>query len=155
KILVIGMPLFSILSDEERLAVLGHEVGHFVNGDPTRTIFIGTAINTLVEWYPLLLPAPNVVYDRGLLEMLTRPVLNLFMRGLAGFVKLLIKALSHLSWHNTQRAEYLADNMAARVGGSDAMIAALEKLHYHNFFDLVVQRVTLNRDKPDLFAEYH
>lgn len=47
KILIIGLPLFSILSDEERLNCLGHEMGHFVNGDPTRTIFIGTALNSL------------------------------------------------------------------------------------------------------------
>lgn len=155
KVLVIGMPLFSILSDEERLALLGHEIGHFANGDPTRTIFISTAIHTLVEWYPLLLPAPSYSARPGLLVLVIRPISNLFMRGLAGMVKVVVSALSHLSWHNSQRAEYLADSMAAQIGGSAAMISMLEKLHYHEFFELVVQRVSLSRKSPDLFAEYH
>ncbi|MBN9389526.1 MAG: M48 family metallopeptidase [Chloroflexi bacterium] len=120
KILIIGLPLFSILSDEERLAVLGHEIGHCINGDPNRTLFIGTAINSLVTWYPLLLPARSRFYNPGLLVLLTRPILNVILRGVTWCVKMLIQILSNLNWRETQRAEYLADSMAAKVGGSEA-----------------------------------
>jgi heat shock protein HtpX len=51
KILTIGLPLFTILPKEERLALLGHEVGHIANRDLGRSVFVGGAITTLTTWY--------------------------------------------------------------------------------------------------------
>lgn len=155
KILIIGLPLYSILTDEERLAVLGHEIGHCINGDPNRTLFIGSAINSLITWYPLVLPARSRVYNPGILVLLTRPILNFILRGVAWCVKMLVGLLSNLNWRETQRAEYLADSMAAKVAGSEAVQSMLGKLHYGDSFELVVQQVALNKNKPDLFEEYH
>lgn len=154
KKLTLGLPLFSTLNDDERLALLGHEIGHCVNGDPNRTLFIGTAIAFLVAWYPLLLPAPSSLYKPGLLVLLTRPILNLLLRALAQVVKLLVKLLSNLNWRDSQRAEYLADALGASIGGSSAMLSMLEKLHYHDSFSLTLHKVALSKTKLDLFEEY-
>jgi Zn-dependent protease with chaperone function len=154
KKLTLGLPLFSTLTDDERLALLGHEIGHCVNGDPNRNLFIGSAIASLVAWYPLLQPAPSRFYKPGLLVMLTRPILNLLLRTLAQVVKLLVKLLSNLNWRDSQRAEYLADALAARIGGSSAMLSMLEKLHYHDSFNLALHKVALSKNKLDLFEEY-
>ena len=45
--LFIGLPLFAILDDAERVSVLGHELAHGVNGDPTRGFVVGTA---MISW---------------------------------------------------------------------------------------------------------
>jgi Zn-dependent protease with chaperone function len=50
RILTIGLPLFTILPKEERMALLGHEIGHFANNDVARSVFVGSAIGTLATW---------------------------------------------------------------------------------------------------------
>ncbi|MFN3629436.1 MAG: M48 family metalloprotease [Casimicrobiaceae bacterium] len=41
-------PLMAILSPEERIAVMAHELSHGANGDPLRGTFLSGAVNTLV-----------------------------------------------------------------------------------------------------------
>jgi hypothetical protein len=68
-------------------------------------------------------------------------------RGWAGLTQ-----LAHLSWHESQRAEYLADALAARIAGTEAAISALKKLRYGVSFT-TVQRLALNDAAGDLFVE--
>lgn len=46
RLLRLGLPLWGPLSDEARLALLGHELGHLVNGDPMTGLLTQPAMNT-------------------------------------------------------------------------------------------------------------
>ncbi|MEK7066245.1 MAG: M48 family metallopeptidase, partial [Patescibacteria group bacterium] len=49
KVLRIGLPLWNVLNEEEKLDLLGHEISHCTNKDPSRRIVIGTAIDILID----------------------------------------------------------------------------------------------------------
>lgn len=61
--------------------------------------------------------------------------------------------LSHLLWHDSQRAEYLADHLAAQVGGTAAALATLDKLHYSGMFTQAVRTVSLGKHSCAMFDE--
>lgn len=156
--ITIGLPLFAILSPQEQIAILAHEVAHGVNGDPNRGFFVGSAINTLMQWYSLLRPAYSLADDVGyshsssfgFFTFIANFIANIIMRILASFPWLGAYVLSHLLWHNSQRAEYFADALAAKVSSTPAMLSALEKLHYTQAFDQSVQQVCIGIDKQDI-----
>ncbi|MDX3234477.1 M48 family metalloprotease [Streptomyces sp. ME03-5709C] len=123
KVLTIGLGLWEVLTPQQRVAVLGHEFGHFVNGDTSETLFIGSAQRTLVEWYVLLRPQDDSS-GLGLVESAVR----LFMFVPTSAVLLTLHVLAHLTLRAGQQAEYLADDLAARVGSTDAARDMLDVL---------------------------
>jgi hypothetical protein len=56
RVVHIGIPLWFTLEPQPRVAVLGHEVGHFVNGDLRRSLLVGSSIDTLIELVQALTP---------------------------------------------------------------------------------------------------
>ncbi len=153
KILYIGLPLWTILSAEEKTALISHELSHGINGDPMRGFFIGTAINSLIEWFIILRPDRIWEPENGLLGILMFP-LNIFLLILSQIVWFGIYALSHLLWINSQKAEYLADHLATKSCGTKPMLDLLEKGQLGaNRFMSVLHRVALSQKKKDLFSE--
>src|SRR5262249_61111144 len=53
-VLWIGLPLWMALRPQERLALIGHEIAHGVNGDGTRGFIVGSALSGLHEWIGVL-----------------------------------------------------------------------------------------------------
>lgn len=53
-VLGIGIPLWLAMSPEQRVAILAHELAHGVNGDATRGVLLGSAIQSLYEWLDFL-----------------------------------------------------------------------------------------------------
>jgi Zn-dependent protease with chaperone function len=51
RVLTLGLPLVAILDRQERVALAAHELAHARNGDSTRGLFVGSAINGLAECY--------------------------------------------------------------------------------------------------------
>jgi len=125
-VLIIGVPFWLTLKDQERLALLAHEFGHTVNGDPARRGIIAAAIQVLWQWRDLWgTPSiwstdtnTNYVVDEGLLGR----IMTGTMRALISAV---IAVLTRLLYIESQRAEYLADALSAKVAGSDAAIALM------------------------------
>jgi heat shock protein HtpX len=146
-VLFIGLPLFSILDDAERVSLLGHELAHGVNGDPTRGFVVGTAIDSLTGWYRMLHPGR---IGGGIIAMCSQ----LIMLALARVVLSVALALVYLLSHTKQRAEYLADALGARAGGTPAVLRLLEKLHLGHTFVQTRRRVALTGG-ADFFAEWH
>jgi Zn-dependent protease with chaperone function len=141
----LGIPLLACLAPQERVAILGHELGHQGNGDPRRGSFVGTALGTLESWAMLLRPQPgNVVYRSHEVSALASMLANGVLAILSRIVRLIAVLLIHLIWRASQRAEYLADELAARVAGSEASVSALRKLGLQSVFREVVQSATLN-----------
>jgi hypothetical protein len=152
-VLCVGLPLWSILTNQEKVALLAHELAHSVNGDVTRGRFIGTAIGALVGWYGLLHPDHIWAPGSGIRGLPMIPF-NLLLLALCQAAILGAFLMSHLLWRDTQRAEYLADHLAASVAGTDAMLSLLDKLHLGKAFTTTLHRVTLSREADlDLFEE--
>jgi heat shock protein HtpX len=153
RVLTIGLPLFTILEDREKIALLAHELGHCINRDMRRGFYIGSALNTLIYWYGIIRPAylwPKHSQDNSLV-IISIFLTNVLLLGLSKIIQLGIYILAHLIFRESQRAEYLADAQANRVSGTRAMVAMLEKLHFSEIFTLSVQTVALNPDKQKLF----
>ena len=128
RILFIGLPLWLTLEPQERVALLGHELGHGVNRDATRGGFISGALNALVELHTTLEPDELLPSEDGIFGFLKLPfqlVLLLWSRVFLGLAYLLLL----LFFRSSQRAEYYADAIAMRLAGSAATVRLLERLH--------------------------
>lgn len=129
----LGAPLMAILSPEERIAVMAHELSHGANGDPLRGTFLSGAVNTLVTWAIALRPGSIGRLGEGMplgvvVTLLGIP-LELSLLAASEFLLLAARALLLLVLRQSQRAEYLADLLAATVAGTSEMQAALEKTY--------------------------
>lgn len=140
----IGLPLVSILSREEWVALIGHEIGHGVNGDIQRSVFVGAAVKTLQDWDYFLRPHSLLSSESGVPGVLMLPV-NLVLYALSTVTRWGILALAFLLYRDSQRAEYLADQIATKAAGSDAVLLLLEKFNLAEFYDLVLQKTALNK----------
>ncbi len=161
RVLYLGLPLFGILNAQEKVALLGHELAHGVNGDPVRGLFIGSAINTLDRLYRLLRPTQIVNRQTRAVRRasagwgiaaISAMLSNVLMLALTHLLRLVIRGVLLLVWHTSQRAEYLADALGAQVGGTEANLGLLTKLHMDETVDLVTHRVALIGAKADLMA---
>ncbi len=150
-VVTIGLPLFAILTPQEQIAILAHELAHGVNGDPRRGFLIGSAVRSLQQWHQLCLPDSlqretgryAIGTTTGFLVYASQSLANVLMRGCSRAPWLGAYLLSHLLWRDSQRAEYYADWLAARVGGTAAALTALDKLHLENVVARTVQHVAI------------
>ncbi|MEU3075013.1 M48 family metallopeptidase [Streptomyces laurentii] len=120
RVLWLGMSLWAVLSPQERVALLGHEFGHYAHGDTRHSLVVGSALRTLGEWRYLLtgFPTTNLVEQAaGLLTVPPRWAVQ-------GLTLLLDQA----TLRDAQRSEYRADASAARVGGRAAAVGLLDRL---------------------------
>jgi Zn-dependent protease with chaperone function len=149
RVLAIGSALFVALAPGERVALIAHELAHARNGDSSRSVIVGGAMNALREVYRALLGGAGTLGDslpivewvaRGLLWLVARPILGLYY-----VLRLLLLRDSH-------RAEYLADALAARVAGSEAEIGVEEKLLLRSVYETVAIR-TSREEGSDLFQQ--
>lgn len=150
QVLYLGLQLFCILSGPERVALLGHELAHGVNGDLNRGRVVGAAMQTLRRWYFMLHPG-HIVNPNSDLSPINIAT-NLILVSLASLVKWYAVGLIHLLWQDSQRAEYLADALGARASGTEPAFQMLGKLHMSSACDLAVRRVLLTRKNEDVFA---
>lgn len=151
RVMSLGLPLWSILSAEERISLIGHELAHGVNGDVSRGFFVGSAVHSLVTWADMLRPDEIWESHMGWRGLVAIP-LNLMLLGLAQLAWLSAYGLMHLLWRNKQRAEYLADYLAATAGGTPATLSMLDKLHLGASCHLAMQRVALGNPRADMFG---
>lgn len=126
--------MFAALPPEQRVALIGHEVAHARNGDSRRGLVVGSAWAALEALYRILAPDPYAegpdVFMNGAYWLVSRPVYGL----------LLLHA--RLTAHDAQRAEYLADALAADVAGTDAVVGLLETILLEGVVRSVVKRST-------------
>jgi Zn-dependent protease with chaperone function len=139
--LYLGVPLWAILDERERIALVAHELAHGANDDVNLNFFITSALDALVAWYNVLTPKLTVT-GRHAGETIVEPILL----GLASLPRLGINAMCHLLWRDSQRDEYLADHAAATVSGTAAMVSLMEKLHFGRTFALTLQRIAQGLD---------
>jgi Zn-dependent protease with chaperone function len=143
RVLVLGLPLLAGLEPQHRVALIAHEIGHDRNGDARRSLIVGSAVIGLDRLSDLLRPEPQ--YDSDYLAHAAGlgPI-GWISGGLMWLVSRPVDAVlwleAHLLLRDMQRAEYLADALAARVAGSAAAVGMQEGFLLWSAFDLVVQQ---------------
>jgi heat shock protein HtpX len=110
RLLAIGLPLWAGLAPQQRVALLAHEMGHLVNHDIRRGRTVGLARCTLSE----------LLHFLNLLAVMTAWILSPILLPLAAPLWLANVLLLLIGQRDGQRAEYLADEVAATVAGTDA-----------------------------------
>lgn len=134
RVLCLGLPLWATLDPQERVALLGHELGHFVNGDVRRGPLTQVAQTTLHRIADLFDQGSSV--GRGFIAMLTTAICWLLSRTALALQLLLVWT----SQRDSQRAEYLADELGAHAGGSAAAARLIDHLLIDSAIDTVICR---------------
>ncbi|MFD7554844.1 MULTISPECIES: M48 family metalloprotease [unclassified Streptomyces] len=120
RVLYLGLGFWEILTPQERVALLGHELGHFAHGDIRHSRLTGGALHSLSVWYYLLAPTPAA----GLPQRFVNAVTFVPRWTVYGLLRL----LDRLTLRASLRAEYLADVSAARAGSTEAAVALMDRL---------------------------
>ncbi len=137
------------MSNQERIALIAHEIGHSINNDTNRSLLIYSAIQALATWIETIYPARLVLPELGLKGFLLAPF-NLLLRGFCLILMWWLKSIVMLAGRERQRAEYLADYKAAELAGSAATIDLLDRLHLEDSCHLAIQRAVLSPAKPHI-----
>ena len=150
RVLMLGLPLLATLGPAERVAAIGHEVAHDRNGDARRSLLLFSAVDALNHLAHLLRPSE----DRGLPDPfgLLGTLNDLLLWVLSRPVDGLLWVEARLLLRDSQRAEYLADELAARVAGSAATIALHERLLLASAMELAVQHASTAGPDVDVLA---
>jgi heat shock protein HtpX len=138
RVLCVGLPLWATLDPQERVALLGHELSHFVNGDVRRGPLTHVAETTLSRVAHLF--DVDGTPGGGLVEYVSAIITRALGRLVSAVARTLQLLLVWTSQRDSQRAEYLADEMAARAGGTDAAVGLADHLVALTAIDTVVRR---------------
>lgn len=120
---ILGLPMWAMESPEQRLATLGHELGHLRGADGLQRHVMVAAEEILYRGWLVLTPFDRNEWsdDVAFLSWIVGGV----QRIVAMPFGLLIWASGRLSAQHGQHREFLADRRSAEVVGSEAMVSAL------------------------------
>lgn len=127
--LSVGIPLWLVVPPPMRVALLAHELGHFVNRDPNRGVLVAPALNTVGRLAAATGAERTLghVFDpdrrRGFAQLIFETVLWVISRPLL----LLDIGLLAVCLRDHQRAEIRADDIATKVAGTDALTGLLDR----------------------------
>jgi len=129
-VLAIGLPLWTSLAPQERVALIAHEIAHGVNRDGTRNFIVSSALNALDGWISFLrAPYHHAV---GVFEVLSACATWVLSYPFALAQVLLVQLLIF----DKQKAEYFADYLASTISGTAAAVMTLQRLssgeHLHD-----------------------
>lgn len=131
-------------------APVGHELGHFVNGDPGRGLLTQPAFTALAQLAELTRPIPgSVARASGLAEWIGSAIAYAVMSVLYGALRAGQLAMWVVAFRDKQRAEYLADDLAAKAGGSDAATALADTLVRLDAIEFAVRRAARSGGSAD------
>ena len=156
--LKLGLPLLSLLDDQEKVALLSHEIAHGVNGDPTRGFLVGMALESLSWWAYIL--RPEAIFNsgdgsiQGLLFGLLLVPLMVTMLLLSKLSEAMLRLLLYLLFYDSQRAEYYADRLAADVAGSKAARSLIDTFHYSRLFQTLTHTFVTNNPAASVFDAF-
>jgi Zn-dependent protease with chaperone function len=152
RVLTLGLPLLMALEPQERVALIAHELAHGRNGDSGRGLFVGSAVRALSDIYYIV--GPEDLSDREPWELgIFDRIVNVFVWVLSRPVYGLLVLELVLLLRDSQRAEYLADALAARIAGTEAVVGLSEKTLLGSTFQAAVQRAARPGADVDLFAD--
>jgi len=122
RVVWIGVPLWLVLAPDERLALLSHEIAHQVNGDARRGLLVGTSIESLASWYQAFKWTHDAEGGLGPVDYLSW----LLSLPLAKAIQLTLRLQLRLTARSHRRAEFAADDLAAEIASTGAVLALLD-----------------------------
>ena len=123
-LVAVSAGLLNRMQPEEIKAVLAHEIGHVANGDMVTLALIQGVVNTFVMFFARIFG--NFV-DKAILKNEEGHGIGYFVATIFAELVLGILASIIVMWFSRKR-EYKADEAGARLAGTGAMIAALQRL---------------------------
>ena len=151
RIMGLGLAMWLVHDPQERVALVGHELGHDRSGDATRGRFVGGAIDTLQSWHDILRPRRLAESEWGLASVLGLP-LQLALLALSYVPLGGSYLLAVLFYRDKQRAEYRADLLGASISGTKAAVGSLEKAHFGHVYENIASGLYVNANK-DVFGD--
>ncbi|MEV7026972.1 M48 family metallopeptidase, partial [Kitasatospora sp. NPDC093558] len=145
-VLTNGLPLWEALDDPQRVALLGHEFGHRVNGDHRRGLWLSSAIGALVHWHGMARTSRG--WGEGgmrLLFAVAELLSNAVMHTAAWALWRILLLLDRLTSQAGQEAEYRADALAARTSSTEAARGMLDALLLAGAASTAVTRLRADR----------
>ncbi|MCW2862444.1 MAG: hypothetical protein JWP48_4152 [Actinoallomurus sp.] len=124
RVLELGLPLWDTLTEQQRIAILGHELAHGVNGDSRHGLIVGTSLSTLGRLHHALRPGGRDHRMNYIVDLMAR----LLQGAVSSVVALVFRLQRATTLRASQRAEYLADDLAARVASPAAAASTLDTL---------------------------
>ncbi|WP_162251538.1 MULTISPECIES: M48 family metallopeptidase [unclassified Nocardioides] len=143
--LVLGAPLWVALGPQERVALLGHEIGHLAHGDLMSSRYVASARQTLLRWVDLLDPDGTEVFENDT-PVLVRALMAPPRWAVLGYLRLLGSVNSTAS----RRQELYADLAAAMAAGTTAAIADHEISLLAEGIDVIANRAAVDSTRPHL-----
>jgi Zn-dependent protease with chaperone function len=135
RLLLLGLPMLAVLRPQERVALIGHELGHFINRDSRRSVATQPALTAFGT-------AARLLDQRGLRSVVHDPsyaggfawfamsagtlILTPFLYVASQLLWLCHLGVNMIGARVAQRAEYFADDLAARAGGSEAASSEMD-----------------------------
>ncbi|MCY0956806.1 M48 family metallopeptidase [Streptomyces sp. H27-H5] len=141
RVMCLGASLWEVLSPQERVALLGHELGHLANGDVRSAFVTHGALRTLAHWYSFLVPHSAV----SLVHLCANAVVFLPRWAVYGLFVL----LDALTMRASQRAECLADVGAARAGSTAAAVTMPDRLLIGDAVEAHLRRESMAATRAD------
>ncbi|MFF1477744.1 M48 family metalloprotease, partial [Streptomyces sp. NPDC058301] len=138
RVLWLGLGLWTVLTPRQRVALLGHELGHYANGDTRHGAITHNALRSLSLWVYFLSPKPH--------PTMTERFADYLMAVPRWAVYGVLVLLDRLTLRATQRAEYLADEAAARAGSTEAAVELMDRI-------LVTDSVALELRRESVAAQ--
>jgi len=132
RVLLLGLPYFQCRRPQERVAILGHEMGHLANGDLRTGLLTRPALETFGLLAGLFYPDHGArardddLLGIGLVIYLAESALKPVMYLVSYLFFLAHLGTNMIGARQSQRAEYYADELAARVAGSEAVASDLD-----------------------------
>ncbi|WP_374970438.1 M48 family metalloprotease [Terrabacter sp. BE26] len=131
-VLTVGLPLWTCLAEDERIALIGHELGH-LRGGRVRTAVVAHAHGLIERTATLLTPLPRDAVsdfeDPRLNVVRSNAVMNGVGRGLLAATSLpavlLLLTFERITSRERQMHAYAADLSAAQVAGTTAVARLL------------------------------
>lgn len=156
KVLEIGYPLFLVLSKQEFVFLLGHELSHNVNRDPARKFIHYNALRMLREWHSITLPSEWVpIEEVGLLVKLGSLPFYFLMWCFSQTVLGCSYMYLWLIHRDSQKAEYFADYSAVLLSGNSCVKDVFRKLGYGALLANSVQKAVLSRSNEKLLEGFN
>jgi heat shock protein HtpX len=88
----------------------------------------------------------------GIPMLIANLVANALLLALSLIPRFWLVILSKLTFRDHQRAEYLADNLAAHAAGAEGALGLLRKLSMGDTVQMAVEHFYLNNSKGELFS---
>ena len=142
-VLGIGLPVWAALSPAGRSALLGHELGHLVNGDPTTAFLTQPALVTLVRLSRIFQPRQLFGRPRIGHEGLTAPLAWMIFWPLYLICSRSQAYLSRVASRDHQRAEAYADALAVSLGGSAGAAELMDVLLFQDAVQTALIRAAI------------